>query len=318
MKKKIIVLSLFVLVFAACFIPVTQQITVHVKAPFLNVFNQLSEPLNWEKWRPDLNKVFLTDSDKIAIKKDGPRFFQLKYQDRELNVRSTGYTFFIHDRWNNKISNYSYTVTPVYDKFLNKSSVTVDKKTYLFNYLLGKISSASFEDTHVNDLKNFMENDSLHYGCTIFRTKVSDTSLIVIKREVLEKDKFNEASKMLPLLQQYLKTHHDIKQTRPLIAQFLPKGKDSTEVKIGIFINKKVNSENEITYSRMPKGGTFYIGEYKGRFDKRGKVYAGMKEYFASHLYQLALIPFETYLDNKLPVSDTDSVNIQVVFPSYF
>src|ERR1700744_4087912 len=102
MKKKIIVLSLFVLVFAACFIPVTQQITVPVKAPFLSVFNHLTEPSNWEKWRPDINKAFLTDSDKISIKKDGPNFFQLKYQNRELNERSVAYKFFIHDRWSNK------------------------------------------------------------------------------------------------------------------------------------------------------------------------------------------------------------------------
>jgi hypothetical protein len=318
MKKKIIVLSLFVLVFAACFIPVTQQITVPVKAPFLTVFNHLSEPSNWEKWRPDLNNAFLTDSDKIVIKKDGPRLFQLKYQDHELNVRSAGYTFFIHDSWNNKTANYSYTVTPIYDKFLNKSSVTVDKKTYLFNYLLGKVSTASFEDTHIDDLKNFMETDSLRYGCKVFRIKVPDTSLIIINRGVLKKNQFSEAAKMLPVLQQYIKTHHDVKQVRPLIAQFLPKGKDSAEVRIGIFINKKVDSENGITYARMPKGGTFYFAGFKGRFDQRGKVYAGMKEYFAFHLYQLALIPFETYLDNKLPVSDTDKVNIQVVFPSYF
>lgn len=317
MKKKIIGLSLLVLIFAACFIPVTQQKTVLVKAPFLNVFDQLSEPLNWEKWRPDLKKIFLTDSGEISTKKDTASF-QIKYVNQQLNVSRFGYSFAINDAWNEQATDYNYTVIPVYDKFLNKSSVIVNKKTSLFSYLIGKISPVSFEDTHIYDLKKFMETDSLRYGCKIFRIGVPDTSLIVINREVLKKDQFSEAAKMLPVLQQYLKTHHDVKQVRPLIAQFLPKGKDSTEIRIGIFVNKKIVPENGVTYARMPKGGTFYLAGFKGRFDQRGRVYAGIKQYFATHYYQSALIPFEIYLDNKLPASDTDKVNIQVVFPSYF
>jgi hypothetical protein len=317
MKKKIIGLSLLVLIFAACFIPITQQKTVLVKAPFLNVFDQLSEPLNWEKWRPDLNKIFLTDSGKISTKKD-TNSFQIKYVNQRLNVSRIGYTFVINDAWDSRTADYIYTVIPVYDKFLNKSSVIVNKKTSLFSYLIGKISPASFEDTHIYDLKKFMETDSLRYGCKISRIGVPDTSLIVITREVLKKDQYSEAAKMLPVLQKYLKTHHDVKQVRPLIGQFLSQGKDSTTIRIGIFVNKKIVPENGVTYARMPKGGIFYLAGFKGRFNQRGRVYAGIKQYFATHYYQSALIPFEIYLDNKLPTSDTDKVNIQVVFPSYF
>jgi effector-binding domain-containing protein len=93
---------------------------------------------------------------------------------------------------------------------------------------------------------------------------------------------------------------------------------DSAQIKVGIFINKKVESEKEIKYNRMPKGGTFYIAGFKGTFNERQRVYKGLHQYFTNHLYQTALLPFETYLDNKLPTSDTARVNIEVIFPSYF
>jgi len=313
MKKKIIVLSLLVLIIAACFIPVTQQKTVSIKSPFLNLYRELILPVNWGKWRPDMRQDFAADSAKINVKKDTVSF-NIQYKNKELNVGFNENVFNIKDRWNNN-SNYGYAIIP--EKDLKKTSVTVVKKDILINYLASKFKSDPFADTHIDDLKKFMETDSLLYGCKIIRTGVPDTNLIVIDKAVLKKNKFTEAAKMHTTLQQYLNTHN-VKQAGPMIAQFLPLGQDSVHLKVGLFIDKKVNSEHEIAFARMPKGGTFYIAAFKGPFRDRQRTYAGMHQYFTNHLYQLALIPFEFYLDNKLPASDTDRVNIQIVFPSYF
>ncbi|MDB5152136.1 MAG: hypothetical protein JWR54_887 [Mucilaginibacter sp.] len=325
MKKKVILLSLLVIVIVVCFIPVTIQKTIAIKSPLLNVYEQLSNPLNWEKWRPDIKKVFIADSNKISIQKDIPTSFRIKYAGQELTVISNENLFIINDtRGDNKTVNYSYTIVPdqlqmtVLDNHPKKTLVTANKKVSLITYLIGRLRPVSFSDTHIDDFKRYMETDSLLYGCKIIRTGVPENNLIVIDNSVLAKNKFNEAAKLLSKLQQYLKTHNDIKQMRPLIAQFIPKGLDSAQIKVGIFVNKKVESENEIKYNRMPKGGTFYIAGFKGRFNERQRVYKGLQKYFTNHLYQTVLLPFETYLDNKLPTSDTDEVNIEVIFPSYF
>jgi len=324
MKKKVILLSLLLIVIAACFIPVTIQKTIAIKSPLLNVYQQLSDPLNWEKWRPDIKRVFIADSNKISIQKDSATSFRIKYAGEELNVISNENLFIIEDCRDNKTVNYGYTIMPdqlqmtVLDRHPKKTLVTANKKVSLINYLIGKLRPVSFSDTHIDDFKKYMETDSLLYGCKITRTGVPENNLIVIDNAVLAKNKFSEAAKLLSKLQQYLKTHNDVKQMRPLIAQFVPKGLDSAQIKVGIFINKKVESENEIKYNRMPKGGTFYVAEFKGKFNERQRVYKGLHQYFTNHLYQTALLPFETYLDNKLPASDTDQVNIDVIFPSYF
>jgi len=174
----------------------------------------------------------------------------------------------------------------------------------------------SFSGTHIDDFKNFMETDSLRYGFKIFKTGVPESNLIVIRREVLKANKFTEAAKMLATLKQHIKANN-IKQIYPVIAQFLPKGKDSSQVNVGFFIDKEVASNNEIIFTRMPKGGPLFAAKFEGEFSKRGKAYVALNQYFIDYTHQTAILPFETYLDNKLPHSDNDIINIQVNFSTY-
>lgn len=299
---------------AACFIPVTQQETITVKSTFLNLFAELSEPENWRKWRSDLNTIPQADSGKVLIKRD-TNSFALNYGQKKIEVKAGGYVFEIEDNWNRKTANYNYVIVP--DKSPTKTFVIVTKRTLALNYLVGKLSATSFDDTHINDLKKFMETDSLLYGYNIFKTKVPDQNLIEIKRKVASSDQFTAAADMKAILEEYLKKN-DVKKVQPLIAQFLPRDKDSTEVNLGFYIDKRVKGGKEVVFSQMPKGGVLYAAKYKGSFVERKKVYGSLHRYFVDHFYQTAILPFESYLDDKLPTSDTDKINIQLNFSSYF
>lgn len=314
MKKIIVLISSVLILLAIYFIPVTQQKTILIKSSFFNVYNELAKPANWEKWRQDLNKVYLADSNKISIKKK-PGMFTINYAGQELNVKWGGALFNINEHENDKSVAYSYLVEP--DKVLDKTLITIYKNTNALSYLIRKFSPVSFSDTHIDDLKNFMETDSLYYGCKIFKTKVPENNLIVIRKVVLAKNKFTEAANSLATLRQYVKTN-GIKQTQPVIAQFLPKGTDSAQVNVGLFINKQVSSDKVISFTRMPKGGPLYVAKFRGKFNDRQKAYAGLHQYFTEHLYQSVILPFETYIDDRLPVTDTDKINIQVNFTAYF
>lgn len=261
-----------------------------------------------------MNTIPDADSSKILVKRDS-NSFSLNYGQKKLKVKSGGYLFQIEDNWNNKDIYYNYIIVP--DKLPNKTSIIVSKKTPALNYLIGKLSKTRFDDTHIDDLKKFMETDSLLYGFNIFKTKVPDENLIEIKRKVPTKDQFTNAANMQVVLQEFLKKHN-LKKVQPLIAQFLPRDKDSTQVNIGFFIDKKVKGENEVIFAEMHKGGPLYAAKYVGSFEQRQKVYASLRRYFQNHSYQQAILPFEMYLDDKLPTSGTDSVDIQVNFVTYF
>ena len=205
MKKKVIAIVLFVFSLAACFITVPQQKTISIKASFFNVFIQLSKPENWKKWRSDLKLIPAVDSSKIILKKDTASF-QIRYGQNKINVVPKGYLFEIEDKWASTKADYSYAVIP--EKLQNKTTIVVSKKIFAINYLIGKISPVSFADTHIDDLKKFMETDSLHYGFNVLKTKISENNLIEIKKEALTANKFTEAAKMLHALYQYIGKQH--------------------------------------------------------------------------------------------------------------
>jgi effector-binding domain-containing protein len=315
MKKKVVLLVLILMTIVLFFIPLHQQKTVLIKSPFLNTYSLLANPAKWEKWRPDLQKAMIADSNKISIKKDTNSFL-IKHENDELEVKYKGNAFEIDETSSGKNKSYRYSLIPVADKFLNKTIIVVDDKTNGLNYLIGKFGAPSFSGTHIDDFKNYMETDSLRYGFEIFKTGVPDSTLIVMQKEVLEKDKFTEAAKIQATLEQYIKTNN-IKQMQPVIAQFNQNVKDSVQVKVGFFINKEVKSGNGIEFTRMPKGGPLFAVKFKGAFSKRGEAYEALKQYFSDNSHQMVLLPFETYLDNKLPVNDNDTINIQVNFGTF-
>ncbi|HTK21927.1 MAG TPA: hypothetical protein VL442_20560 [Mucilaginibacter sp.] len=313
MKKKIIVLPLLVLIIAACFIPVTRQKTVSIKWPFITVYRELILPANWAKWRPDLRKDFTVDSSEMNIGK-GNSSFAIRYQGKALNVDFKENAFNINDTWNGN-KTYTYTVIP--EKDIKRTTVIAADRITLIGYLLSKFESEPLAYTHIDDLKQFMETDSLLYGFKIFRNGVPGSYLIEVKKDVLTKDRFTEAAKMLEILQQYIKAH-DVKKVQPIIGQFSPTNKDSTHINVGFYIDKEVKGEKNIIFARMPKGGPLYSIIYNGKFNQRSKAYTALSQYYSDHHYQSAILPFETYLNDKLPVSDTDKVNIKINFSGYF
>jgi effector-binding domain-containing protein len=317
MIKKILLFVLLAAIIATCFIPVTLQKTTTIASPFLNTYSRLTNPLNWEHSRPDLRQAIMTDSDKIAVQKDSSQF-SIKYKDLALKVDFKGNSFDVNENQDGRTTNYSYAMVPVPDKLLNKTTVTISEDKTVMTYLIGKISGSSFLEDRLADLKSYLETDSLLYGFAIFKTGVPDSLLIVKQQNVLQKNQFTEAAKILADLQQYMKANN-VKPTYPVIAQFNSGVKDSVQVKVGFFINKAVKSSDGIKLNRMPMGGPLYAIKYKGEFLKRGKAHQALTQYFADHSHQMVILPFETYLGNKLPVSDTDIINIQVnlgTFPS--
>ena len=313
MKRILLLLSLILIIYASYFIPVTEQKTVLIKASFFRVYQQLSGANNWVKWRTDISNAFRADSINFSVKKDTGSF-SILYPGMQLKVKPTGNIFDIDEYGSNKNLVYSFTVLP--DKVQGKTFIIVNKNLSIINYLYRELRPAISSDTHIDDLKKFMETDSLYYGCNILKINVPGGNLIVMRKAVLSKFKFEEAAKMQQALEQYIK-QNNAKQIQPVIAQYVTKEKDSTQVNVGYFIDKEVTSNNNIFFVRMPKTGHLYSVKFRGIFTERQKVYSGIQQYFDDHIYQTAILPFETYLDNKLPSSDTSRINIQVNYSTF-
>jgi effector-binding domain-containing protein len=314
MKKIVISLSLVLILFAICFLPFTEQKTIITKAPFFNVYQQLEKPGNWKKWRNDLHQLQVADSTKISEKKtsDG---FKVAYNGLEIDVNPVnGYSFKINETNKNKTFEYSYTVVP--QKQQDETLIILKQKTSILRHLLNKSNGESFSQTHITDFKHFMESVSLYYGYDIVKVKVIDTEIVVLRKTVLAKNKFKEASKSISILKDYINSK-GLKQTQPFIAQFFSKYNDSLQLNIGIPINKKTFTKKPIAFMEMPNTANIYIIKFHGKFMDRPKVYAAAQQYFNDKHITVPILPFETYLDNKIPKNDTDQVNIQINFPTF-
>ncbi|HVW14429.1 MAG TPA: hypothetical protein VHB54_11415 [Mucilaginibacter sp.] len=314
MKKIIALLIPLIIILALFLMPATLHETVQVKAPLFNTYTVLMKPEKWVQWRADLREINRKDSNSVHIQGKAGQFV-ISASGAELKVSLAGDIFHVDDRLSGTPVSYDFAIIP--NKDPANVSVSVYKETNVFHYLLSGIRKDSLDDTHIGDLKTFFETDSLRYGYAIHKTKVPDNDLIEIKKEVLIKNKFQAAATMFASLTQYAQKE-GAKQMQPVIAQFLPKGNDSVQVDVGLFIDKKITPNDEIAFVNMPKGGPLYTAHFRGRFDRRYKAYDGLRQYFTDRGYQQVILPFESYLDNKLPVSDTDRVNIRVNFASYF
>jgi effector-binding domain-containing protein len=311
MKKKVIIFSILLVILFLVFVPFTRQRTFSIKASFFNTYQQLAKADNWKKWRKDLRKANLADSTKISYKPNS-NGFKLNYPDNTLTVRIiNGYTFSIYE---NNTPDYSYTVVP--EKLQNVTSIIVTEKTNFVNRLFDLITKKSFSETHITDFKEFMEDPDLYYGYKIIKKKVTDTNIIVLKKVILAKNKFSEAAKTITALKQFIDLK-GLKQTQPLIAQFFTKPNDSMQVNAGLPINKKTSASKPIAFMEMPQTGNLYTVRFQGKFKDRTKVYAAVKRYFNDRNLSMPILPFETYLDNKLPENDSDIVNIQINFTTF-
>lgn len=314
MKKKLIAAIIIIVLLAACFIPVTLQQSVTIKSTFFNTYEQFAQANNWKKWRSDLRDTWLSDSSKITTQTTG-NTFSINCKELTLQVTNIdGYSFNVDEKNADGNFYYNYTVTP--KKEQDQAQVVASEQKSLIKYLSGLFTGTNLPETHLSDIKRFMENADLYYGFNIRKVHVTDTNIVVLTRTVPAKSQFDEAGKLLITLKQYV-ADKQLHQVQPLIAQFLPGRNDSVRLKIGLPVDKKIQTQPPFLFMTMPPGGYFYTTTYNGKFSNKMKAYSALYQYFRDRGMQTPILPFEAYLDNKLPVADTSQVHLRLNFSTF-
>lgn len=314
MKKIAAALIISAVIISLFFIRVTQQTEAAIKAPILTLYSFLASPTEWQKWRVDLREATQQDSSKITTQK-GNGSFTISYQGKPLNVNYAANSFSVSDRLNGKANDYHYTLLS--SKLNDTTIVVVSKQVSVIGYLFGNGQDKVLADTHVADLKNFMETDSLRYGFTIYKTRIINSNLIEIRRQVLKKDQFTAVNDILKSLELFIASHHLIREQQPPLAEFRPNGPDSVMVRAGLAVNRSIVPEGEVNVVHMPKGSPFFTIHFNGRFNNRREAYQALNRYFSDHGYQQPVPPYEAYLNDKLPKTDTDKIEMLLNYSTY-
>ena len=313
MKKTFIFFALLFIFILIAFIPFKKQQSVLIKATFFNVYQRLSKPVYWQQWKSDLKNLTVSEKGNL-ITNQKVNGFDIVSDKINLSVVVNGYNFLITEGKGLKKIEYAYTVLP--QKKEDETLISIEEKTNIFSNLLSFFVSKDDDNSPINDLKIFMETPRLYYGFDIIKKHVTDTDILVVKKVILAKYKFTEAAKSFDLLKKYALAN-GLNQTQPVMAQFIPKQNDSIELKIGLPVNKKVKNKGDLQFVNMPATGYMYTAKFNGLFKDRNKVFSAVQNYFSDRRMPMPILPFEIYLDNKLPTSETDTVNIQLNCSTY-
>ena len=312
MKKILAAILVLVMVMSLFLIPVTSQYNVIIKAPFLKTYSSLLSAENWVRWQPQLKSLLLRDSVSIktSLSSNG---FKINAPDFTLKLNQAGNEFYAAEQTGKNNFAATYAISPY--KTIDNTVLSVSSKVSLIKYIFNRAGQKLLTG-RAAAFKRYMETDSLYYGYKIVKLKVPSGKLIVIKATAPGKDKFKKAKAMFMELLHYAKAQN-LQQVQPVIAQYLPKGADSSEVNVGLFLDREASSTSGITFVRMPEHGSLLAIHYQGKFSERHRAYTAMHKYFTDHQVQSAIAPFETYLGNKLPEKPSDIVDIQINFSTF-
>jgi effector-binding domain-containing protein len=307
-KFLLLIIILIAIAIIFFFISVTQSNTYIIQSNFDNALSSLNKPTAWKIWHPfvkslttkDLNLIrdtlnhrfkFTTNADSLVVETINPLLYNVKqYNDGKTSV-------------------YAYEIIP--SSSTNSITVRAVEKFPLLFFLLPFLNENE-GDKGVLALKTFLENDKAFYGYNIQIEKVRDTVFAITMRTSTKTEIF----KILPIefskINAYIK-EKKLSQKNFTSVSYTSRG-DSLELILGIPVNKFVTSGGDVKCVHIPKG-RMLTGEYEGRFGERQKIYETFGKYVRDHFLENVGAPFESYLNNKLPVSDSDIVHFKLYYP---
>lgn len=144
---------------------------------------------------------------------------------------------------------------------------------------------------------------------------IKETFVATTSDTVLAKELYKAMPFMVNEVKKYINDHH-LQITGHYLAQFHNLGKNRIRVNVGIIINRQADPGMDVKILHMPKG---YVlrSQYEGEYQGVKKVYKALKQYGIDHAKSFPAPPWEVYLNDTLPVSDTSWCHVAVYCPIY-
>jgi hypothetical protein len=313
MKKiPMLFLFIFIIITAVLFIPFKEQVVIKINAPYFNCYQQLFAPHNWQKWQPDINGTYQTDSSLCKLSNVSNGFKIVIPGELFVIQQQNSTTLFINKTDHNKALNYSYTIIPDTSDLI--TSLIITYKTTAIKYILSGLGKDEQRETDGYDFKRYMENTKSYYGYYIKSDFLSQQRLVVMRKTFLTKDVFIQASRMKTQLYHYilLKT---LKQTAPLMVQYNSQSGDSTQVLMGIPVNKAIKADHGFLYMEIPATNAL-IADFSGSYDDKQKIYAALEKYVHDRHLHKKIAPLEVF-DGALPGNGAEVTTFRIVYPVF-
>jgi hypothetical protein len=311
-KKTGVVVIFAVVLIAVCSIPFKRSVTLSINATYLNCYTQLITVGNWRNWLPGINQVYNRDSSQYKLYKSS----------QEIRLSVPGQYFIIKQLSSNNLSvtkvtgnhnfTFSYAIVPT--KLGTAAVVVVDFKTNVIKYLLSAFVDGDLKNTAVNDFKAFMEDTKRYYGFDIKRGFENERKIIVQKRTIAAKNIYTAAADMQKQILNYI-AQNKLSRQGHVMAQYKTKSNDSTEMMIGIPVDREITATRDFLYMRIPPTREL-IADFDGTYAGRQKIYTAVSNYLQDKFLTGKISPLEVFRGN-FPGSENDRVAFQLIYPIF-
>lgn len=302
MRRWLVVLAIAITLLLLGFVPISQSYALMIKAPYFNVYQSLTLSKNWLRWSTAFKE------NQKTIVRNTPNGFTISGPQTKVDFQKGGINEF-HVDVKQGAGFTSQNCYLEYGAGNNSVKATVISKTYLFNYIWSFIAGSSVKETSIQDLKRYVEDSRRYYGFDIRESSTSNKLLVIKRGKLLTASVSHQNKIMLKQLKDFI-IDRGLLQNAPVQLQYISTVNDSSEVMIGIPVNKsRLNGSEFMAMS----GGNILVGHFKGIYRNRQRLYAAMQTYVADHYFHPYTKPFEIFTSDQLPESDESKVDMKVV-----
>ena len=309
-KVWLIAIVILLLITALAFFPVTVTHTETIASNFDNTYRHLNNLDEWQKWDPQLIKIYGNGCKKKINGKRKKQGIIFSNADDSISVNKlTPLSYYVNGLVNNKLVSYNLIIIPSSSN--NSLQVKAIEKVKLFNYLFPNTGSSEGQSTLIA-LKKFLEDTRNVYGFSIKTEKVTDTVFAVYECATDSANLFTTLNKNFKLIDNYIQQHQLEKKGFYSVSYSATQG--SLHLILGIPVNEFAEATGHVHCVNIPKG-KMLTGFYEGKFLNKHIIYTAFARYATDHYLENVGAPFESYIDNKLPSSDTAIVKFKFYYP---
>lgn len=307
MKKVfLIILSIAILIIILFFIPVERVENLSVKGDYSTLAQQLNDHKNWMKWSASLQTENQKPEAAFASKDSDWKYAGSGYFVKMNNPLS----FSLSEKADNESPEYAFFITPSLKE--DNFTIVVHHRQHIASYLLeNPENNTGF--LIASRMKEYMENPGDFYGFPIEMATTIDLNVITIKDTIASGEKRQRLQEMYHALDRFMQ-HSNLTQVQKRIAYFKPYKNDSLIIMSGIAVNELPKSNGEIEAVQMPEARILKC-RYRGTYEKISAAYSALEDYIKDHKLQKIALPFERYLNDSIPASDSSLVEIDVYYP---
>ena len=312
MKKVLFVALLLIICIVVCLFPVTQKHSLTISANFENTGTQVIHINNWKNWYPEIKNVYQKNpSDYHLIENPSSNTDTILIPGKKIAIYPIApMSYSISEISKNAVKNFSFSIYPS-DVPHKMNLYIVQRKPFITT-----IFDKDNKDNPLYALKNYLEDPKELYGYNIEISEIRDPTIASTLLNIADKDVFIKIARAVSILTHYIQQKNLIK-TGHISVSYIPKGKDSLQLTVGISVNGSADSTNNVKCLSLPAKGRVLVGTYSGKFSERNKIYQAMTRYLSDHTLSIPAQSFERYLNDSLPTSDSSEINIELDYPIY-